>query len=57
MKFKDKKVLEVDLKDYPKIKINNKKKFKEMYKLALNKIDLFKGRLENIKEDIDNLEK
>ena len=24
MKFKDKKVLEVDLKDYPKIKINNK---------------------------------
>jgi hypothetical protein len=31
--------------------------FKEMYKLALNKMDLFKGRLENIKEDIDNLEK
>lgn len=30
---------------------------KEMYKLALNKIDLFKSRLENIKEDMDNLEK
>lgn len=33
------------------------KELKEMYKLALNKMDLFKGRLENIKEDIDNLEK
>ena len=33
------------------------KEFKEMYKLALNKIDLFKSRLENIKEDFKKLEK
>lgn len=33
------------------------KEFKEMYKLALNKIDLFKSRLENIKEDFEKLEK
>lgn len=33
------------------------KELKEMYKLALNKIDLFKGRLENIKEDFEKLEK
>ena len=33
------------------------KEFKEMYKLALNKIDLFKSRLENIKEDMHKLEK
>ena len=33
------------------------KEFKEMYKLALNKIDLFKARLENIKEDFKKLEK
>lgn len=33
------------------------KEFKEMYKLALNKIDLFKSRLENIKEDFKRLEK
>ena len=33
------------------------KELKEMYKLALNKIDLFKGRLENIKEDFEKLKK
>lgn len=33
------------------------KEFKEMYKLALNKIDLFNSRLENIKEDFKKLEK
>ena len=33
------------------------KELKEMYKLALNKIDLFKVRLEIIKEDFEKLEK
>lgn len=33
------------------------KELKEMYKLALNKIDLFKDRLENIKEYFEKLEK
>lgn len=31
--------------------------FKEIHKSMLNKIDLFKSRLENIKEDFEKLEK
>nr|DAR76029.1 MAG TPA: hypothetical protein [Caudoviricetes sp.] len=33
------------------------KEFKEIYKSMLNKMDLFKSRLENIKEDFEKLEK
>lgn len=33
------------------------KGLKEMHKLAINKIDLFKGRLENIKGEFKELEK